>query len=238
MEWDNVGLLVGRRDKDVKKIIITLDATDSLCDFAIREGYDMIITHHPIIFGRQSRINDDTPLGRKLLSLIEAGICCYAMHTNFDTKGGMAKIAAGMLGLKNSVVLDETLNGEGIGQVGLWDKAVTLGELAGLVKSTFELDNVKVFGSTDSVIDKVAIVPGSGKSELVAAARAGAGCLITGDIGHHEGIDALELGLNVIDASHYGLEKIFMSYMYDYLIGYCEDLDIMIVDTGIPFEVH
>ena len=236
-DWDNVGLLVGRRDKNIRKIMIVVDVTEQICQTAISQGVDMIVSHHPLIFGKIDRINDETVLGRKLLSLIEAGIVLYAMHTNFDIKGGMAKEAARLMSLKNTEVLDEQHYGEGIGQIGIMDKPLTLVALAEKVKEVFSLKNVVVYGNPENMIEKVAISPGSGKSEIICAAGKGAQCLITGDIGHHEGIDAVELGLSVIDASHYGLEKIFMRFMYNYLKDFCTDVEIGIADVGVPFTV-
>lgn len=237
MEWDNVGLLVGRRDKEVKKVLIAVDATVDVCQMAIDNNVDMIITHHPMIFSKIKKVNSDTVLGGKILALIEAGIVCYAMHTNYDTKGGMAKHAASMLGMKNLEVLEETLNGEGIGEIGLLDSAITVKELALKVKDIFDLKNVILYGNPDKIVEKVAVCPGSGKSVISVAEKKGVECLITGDIGHHDGIDAVEMGLNIIDASHYGIEKIFMDYMYDYLKEYCPDIEIEIADVGMPFVV-
>lgn len=237
MDWDNVGLLVGRRDKEVKKLLIAVDATWEVCQMAIEEGVDLLITHHPMIFGKLNRVNDDQILGKKILSLIEAGIACYAMHTNFDTIGGMAKLAVKKLDLKNTEVLDETLNGEGIGQIGILEKSMTALEMAKLIKKKFDLKNVVLYGDKGKKLEKIAICPGSGKSVINVAAEKQADCLITGDIGHHEGIDAVELGLTVIDASHYGIEKIFMEYMSSYLTNACPGLWISVADVGMPFEV-
>lgn len=237
LEWDNVGLLVGRRNKEVKRIMLAVDATMEVCSSAIENNVDMIITHHPIIFSKMNRVNDDTVLGAKIMSLIEAGVCCYAMHTNFDTKGGMGKEAARMMGLKNTVVLEETKDGEGVGEIGILDKSLKVNELAAYVKEKFGLENVLVFGDGERVVEKIAISPGSGKSMLDISVKNGVECLITGDIGHHEGIDAVEMGLCIIDASHYGIEKIFMEYMYNYLKDYCHDVEIGIADTGIPYKV-
>ena len=122
LEWDNVGLLVGRGNKEVKKLLLVLDVTKDVCSYAIDQGFDMIVSHHPMIFKSVKKVNDGSVLGNKILSLAEAGICCYAMHTNFDTKGGMGREAAKLLSLRNLEVLDETLNGEGIGEVGMLDK--------------------------------------------------------------------------------------------------------------------
>ena len=213
MDWDHVGLLVGRRGKEVHKLMLVVDVTEEIVDAAVAQNVDMIVSHHPMIFGKVDRVNDETVLGRKILKLIEHGIACYAMHTNFDTIGGMAKEAAAMLGLQNMEVLEETKDGEGIGEVGYLPAATTV------------------------TVEKIAICPGSGKSVINEAVQKKADCLITGDIGHHEGLDANEMGLTILDASHYGLEHIFMHIMYEYLKGYCMDVEIGIADVGVPFSV-
>lgn len=236
MDWDNVGLLVGRRDKEIKKLMLAVDATVNVIDAAVKADIDMIVTHHPMIFGKIGRVNDETVIGRKLLTLAENSICCYAMHTNFDTKGGMAKLAAQRLGLKNSSVLEETLNGEGIGQIGILDNSMTAAMLCEKIKTCFSLDSVMLFGDENQMLEKIAISPGSGKSVISEAVSKGADCLVTGDIGHHEGLDALEQGLSIIDASHYGLEKIFMEYMYGYLKDYLTDVELYIADVGPVFK--
>lgn len=237
LEWDNVGLLVGSRDKQVRKLLIAVDATLEVCNEAIEGGYDMIVTHHPMIFSKLKQVNGDTVLGRKIISLIQHGICCYAMHTNFDTIGGMGKEAAQILGLKNIEVLEETHNGEGIGCVGMLDTTSDIGSLGEKVKNSFGLKNVILFGDKGDKVDKVAICPGSGKSVIGEAVAKGATCLITGDIGHHDGIDAVEMGLNIIDASHYGIEKIFVEIMHKYIKGQCPDIEVSKAQAKEPFEI-
>ena len=218
-------------------MLLAVDATEEVVDFAITNKFDMIVTHHPMIFGKIGKINDDTPVGRKVLKLVEHNICCYAMHTNFDIKGGMAIQAAKRFMLQNTEVLEETMDGEGIGRTGYLPTPMTVGELALLVKEQFDLKNVIVYGNCEQKIDKIASSPGSGKSVINRAAHTGAKCLITGDIGHHEGIDAREIGVNIIDASHYGLEKIFMDFMYEYLKDYCMDVELQVANEGEPFTV-
>ncbi len=237
LEWDNVGLLVGRRDKEVNKLLIAVDATLDVIEQAIEGGYDMIVTHHPMIFSKLRKINDDTVLGRKIMTLVEHGICCYAMHTNFDTVGGMGRLAAKLLGLVDVEILDETLEGEGIGCIGKLCGGNKIKDLAVLVKDKFGLKNVMLYGDADACGDRIAICPGSGKSVIDIAFNKGADCLITGDIGHHDGIDAVEMGLNIIDASHYGLEKIFMQFMHTYLNEQCAGVQIDIADTKEPFVI-
>lgn len=235
--WDNVGLLVGRKSKEIKRILLALDATKEVCSYAINNHYDMIVTHHPMIFSKINRVNDESVLGDKIISLIEHGICCYAMHTNFDTIGGMARIVSSILDIDTYGVLEETKDGEGIGCVGELPSAMTLRELACFVKDKFGLDNVIVFGKDDEIIKKVAVSPGSGKDEIEYALEKRVDCLLTGDIGHHSGIDAVEMGLTIIDASHHGLEKIFMEYIKEYLTDNCDKIEVDILDTGVPYKI-
>lgn len=237
MDWDNVGLLVGRESKEVHRVMLALDATQEVVHQAVLQKADMLITHHPMIFGSIKRVNDQTVLGRKIIDLLQHDIAYYAMHTNFDTIGGMARNAASYLKLKNTEVLEETKDGEGIGMVGFLQNSMNLKELADFTKQAFGLDNMVAYGDLEQSHEKVAISPGSGKSMIQAAYQKGATCLITGDIGHHEGIDAVELGVSVLDASHYGLEKIFMSYMKQYLTDYCTDVELVVADTGSPFVI-
>ena len=145
-DWDNVGLLAGRRDKEVKKILLALDATDEVVEQAAEGAYDMLITHHPMIFGAIKRVTDEDMVGRRLLSLIRSDISYYAMHTNYDTRG-MADLTARLLNLQECTVLEEVKDGEGIGRVGVLPEEMTLRECAELVKRAYDIPNVKIFGN-------------------------------------------------------------------------------------------
>lgn len=238
--WDNVGLLAGDADREIHKIYIALDATDEAVEEAVSVGADMLLTHHPLIFKGIKRVVADDFIGRRLIRLITHGIAYYAMHTNFDVKG-MAKLSASMLGLKHPQVLDVTAveegREEGIGRSGELGEPMTLMRCAEFVKDTFSLEQVKIFGSPDQIIRVAAVSPGSGKSEIENAVASGADVLITGDIDHHEGIDAVARGLCIIDAGHYGLEHIFIQYMQAYLTERCRDVEIIAKKRSFPFWV-
>ena len=246
LSWDNVGLLVGRDDKEVKKIYIALDATDEVIDEAVKNGADMLITHHPMIFSPIKKIHNLDFVGGRILKLIQNDISYYAMHTNFDIKGGMAELAAKKLELTETVPLDVTtvIDGqpEGIRRTGLLKEAVEVRLLAETVKEQFGLKNVTVYGDVAKKVQKVAVCPGSGKSEIENALKQEADILITGDIGHHEGIDAVDMGLVIMDATHYGLEHIFIEFMAGYLQEKLqeageEQLQITCLDTGSPVTI-
>ena len=87
MAWDNVGLLVGREEKEINKIFVALDVTDDTLAQALAFGADMMITHHPLLFSPVKKINTGDFIGRRLIAMIQADLCYYAMHTNFDVKG-------------------------------------------------------------------------------------------------------------------------------------------------------
>lgn len=239
-EWDNIGLLAGRRDKEVRTVYIALDATDAVIGEAVRLGADLLLTHHPLIFKKMSRVNTDDFIGRRVCELIRNDISYYAMHTNFDVMG-MADAAADELSLKDRRVLDVTyeddISKEGCGRVGELKDSMRVEALAGLVKEKFHVPNVRVFGDLDSPVRTVAVMPGSGGGFIQDALAAGADAMITGDVGHHEGIDAVAQGLAVIDAGHYGIEKLFISYMEEFMKRELPGVQIYKAEIREPFIV-
>ena len=241
-DWDNVGLLVGDDQKEISHVFLALDLTEPVLDEAVAAGADMILTHHPMIFSGIKKINNHTFTGRKILRLIREDIPYFAMHTNYDVVE-MGEAAGEMMKLQHPEILEITgineKNGmpEGIGRVGALVRPVTVEECAQIVKRIFGLDTVKIFGDMDQVIERVAICPGSGKSMIGTAIRKKAQVMITGDIGHHDGIDAVDRGIAVIDAGHYGLEHIFISRMEQYLKSQFPNLEIKKTECGNPFQV-
>ena len=219
-DWDNVGLLAGRKDKEVTSVFLALDASAGLIDEAIRLEADMIITHHPMIFSPVKRVTDEDFTGARIVKLLRYDISCYAMHTNFDVMG-MADAAADELQLSERAVLDVTyedeLSCEGIGRTGTLARDMTLAECAALVKRAFDVPDVRVYGDLNRTLRRVAVCPGSGRGMTDSALQRGAEVLITGDIDYHTGVDAVAQGLAVIDAGHYGIEKLFIPYMRDFL---------------------
>lgn len=238
--WDNVGLLVGRKEKDIRRIYIALDATMQVVEKAIAWNADLILTHHPMIFSALKSVTTDDFVGRRVVKLLQKDICLYAMHTNFDVMG-MADAAADVMELKNRQVLDITYEDdiakEGYGRVGKLPQIMTLSECAEYIKKTFQVSEVKVFGDLDTELERAAISPGSGKSEIVPALKAGADVLITGDIDHHDGLDACERGVAVIDAGHFGLEHIFIEYMKDYISREMNEITVAMDDSTAPFII-
>lgn len=238
LDWDNVGLLVGRDDKEIGRIYLALDAVDESIKEAAQFGADLLVTHHPLIFGGMKRITNQDFIGRRVLELARRDICYYAMHTNYDVVR-MGKLAADLLGLLRQEVLDVTYEGPeeeiGVGRVGFLEGPTVLGSCCETVKKAFSLDAVRAFGDLNMQVHKAAVCPGSGKSVIQDALNKGADVLITGDIGHHEGIDAVAQGMAVIDAGHYGMEHIFVEDMRRFLTERLPGVEIIAAPVKHPF---
>jgi len=237
LEWDNVGLLVGRTEKEVDKIYVALDATDEVIDAAIASGADMLVTHHPLIFTPMKKITDEHFIGNRVVKLLQHDISYYAMHTNYDVLG-MAKLSGEMLRLHEEDVFEVTDSEQniGIGRIGKLEREMTLGECCEWVKKAFELPSVRVFGDVNKKVVCAAISPGSGKHMSDVAIEKGADVLITGDIDHHEGIDAVSRGLAIIDAGHYGLEYIFIEDIVKYLKQNLKKVTVEQAEIVQPFQ--
>lgn len=242
LSWDNVGLLIGSKDKEVQKIFVALDLTDETLDEAVMAGADMIITHHPMLFSAVKKITADDFIGRRIIRLIQKDIAYYAMHTNFDVKG-MADLNAEALELRECIVLDETGvnedgNPEGIGRAGVLKQEMELPEFGAFVKSRLGLAGVLVYGEMEGKISRAAVSGGSGKSMVQAALAKRVQVLVTGDIDYHTAIDAAAQGLCIVDAGHYGTESMFIGYMKQRLGELLPDIKVETASIRQPFIIY
>lgn len=237
-EWDNVGLLAGRPEKEIRKVYIALDATDDVIEHAVEVKADLLLTHHPMIFRPMKTVTGDDFTGRRIMELIRHDISYIALHTNYDV-ACMGDLAADKLGLKNTEPLcfihEDGDSVRGLGKTGFLPSPCTLMECADLVKKAFDIPDVRLYGDEDTLIEKAAILPGSGGSEAVYALEKDADVYITGDISHHQGVDSILQGLPVIDAGHYGIEKLFIGHMKGYFTETLPDIRIYTEEISEPF---
>ena len=237
-KWDNVGLLAGRMDRAVNRIMLALDPGSEVIQECISGKIDLLITHHPLIFSGMKSVTREDFIGRRVYDLIQNDICYYAMHTNFDVVA-MAEAVSEQLELINSEPLEICIvneeKREGIGRIGELKKTMLLEEFAVFVKEQCNISGIKIFGEYDRKVRRIALVPGSGKDYIEEAIHRKADVFLTGDIGHHNGLDALEQGIAVVDAGHYGLEKVFSCYMADFLEKEFPQAEIKIAKEESPF---
>lgn len=240
--WDNTGFQIGNDEKDIDKILIALDLDDSLADKAISGGYDMIITHHPIIFKGLKSINNNDYIGRLILKLIANDIVVYNAHSNLDlANGGVNDEFAKLMDLKNVKPLSEViLDGEiyGYGRVGDIEKTQLLVVLD-KIKSALSVDHIRVYGYKEG-IESIAVCGGSGSSFIQDAFDKDADMYITGDIKYHDAQRALELGLVLVDAGHFHTEKIILPKLKDMLIkGINDKVEIEVhMDTSVKYKTY
>lgn len=240
-QWDNVGLLVGKKDAKIEKILVALDVTDKVVDEAIAIGAKLIISHHPVIFTPISSINDDNCLGQKLLKIIENKINIYAAHTNLDiANGGTNDVFAEKLGLQQieSIILDD--KGENyIGRAGFLTQPMKLCKLAELLKEKLSLETIRFVGNGDYIVNKIAICTGSGAKYNYFRQVKAADCdvYITADIGYHQAQDAVNCGLSLIDATHYASEVMVVDALCKYLKNELANADVLIFSSKTNGQV-
>lgn len=199
-EWDNVGLLVGRRDAEVSCVLCALDMTQRVLDEAVAVGAQMIVTHHPILFRARRNLCEDDPEGRLLCNIVRSGIALAAMHTNFDSAcPGVNDVLAETLGLDNVEVLDQGMRAGATEETTLSEFAKFVGDRLG--------GPVRVYGDGDAKVRRVAVLGGAGEDFASIALAYGADVYVTGEMGYHKGLSAVDEGLCVLEAGHAATEN-------------------------------
>lgn len=229
--WDNSGLLIGFKDAEVRKILTCLEINDKVLAEAKTLGIDMIITHHPLIFGGVKSLCDGDYKGNLIMQIVKSGISVYSCHTSFDkVKGGNNDIIAEKLGLSSiknlcnddveapSKMVAKSDEAD-IGRIGKLKKAMTFKEVIDLVSSELEasLRSLNIVGDLAAEITNIGICTGAGADLMEMAAASGCQLFITGDVKYHQAHTALELGICMLDAGHYGTEKFFGQAMAEML---------------------
>ncbi|MFC1885210.1 Nif3-like dinuclear metal center hexameric protein [Thermodesulfobacteriota bacterium] len=208
--WDNSGFQVGANSCEIRKVFMALDPTIASLKSASSRGAQLLLTHHPLIFKPISKIDYERYPGSVIYQAAKEDICIVAAHTNLDVgEGGINDMLAEILNLYDLKVLDEVDGVEsiGLGRIGRLPVALSLNEVVKIIKKVFRLDTLKISGEEKSPIRTVAVVGGSGGSLINSAFRNGADLLITGDVDHHQALEAVELGIVVVDGGHFNMEK-------------------------------
>lgn len=205
-EWDNVGLQVGTLNTRAKRVLVSLDLTKEVVKEAIDLKVNMILTHHPLMFQPMKTIMFDTPKGWIVKNLIKHNITVYSAHTNYDVaEGGMNDAMALALGIKEPKLMD--MNDE-IGRYGEIEPTA-FSPFVEHVKKVLKLDVVKVIGRDDKTIKTIGVSGGSGSKHMYQAKMRGCDVYLTGDVTYHTALDAIALGMTIIDIGHHA-EKIFV----------------------------
>ena len=239
-DWDNVGLLLGRAQANVSKILLALDVTDDVVDEAVKGSYCAIFTHHPLMRSGIKEITDKTPFGNRLLTLAENKIAVYSAHTNLDfCQDGVNDQLALTLGLENIHGICEVSSGIFAGRAGTLSSEMNLANFAKLVKEKLHLDHITFCGQNNAPIHKVGVMGGGGANEDFFKAALDANCdvYVTSDIKYSMALAAADIGLNLIDATHYATEWVFTQSLIQLFKKQLPNLEVMVTKIdGQPFK--
>ena len=202
-EWDNDGIMCCPASTlEVNNVLITLDVTEEVVDYAIGRNFDLIISHHPLVFRPIGSVTEENHISRKIIKLISNNVSVFSFHTRADkVSGGVNDILAEIIEL--SAV--EPFGDGGMGRVGNLREECELDEFSYNLKMQIGADSIKIADAYNPV-KRVALLGGDGKDFIRAAIDVGADTYLTGRLSYNTMEEAAEMGINLIEAGHYFTE--------------------------------
>lgn len=230
-EWDNDGkMCVPCPDREVRKVLVCLDVCSEAIDYAIKNDFDCIISHHPLIFDPLKCIDASTHTGRKIYKIMKNDISVFSFHTRLDkVSGGVNDAFADMLCMRNIRDFSD------IGRMGCIDEC-SLIELAKKIKEKTGSDRIICVDSGKKT-SKIAIVCGSGKGYIEEAAMCGCDTFLTGELPFNYEHDAKEMGINLICAGHYFTENIVCKRMEMLIKSFDDKIYTEMYETNPSFAL-
>lgn len=228
--WDNCGILVGDENAAVKKVGLCLDLTSETLENAIKEGVDLIITHHPLIFVPQKSFLK----GDKAFELANRGINLISVHTPLDcATDGVNDTLCRLLSVKNieTVETEETV----VPMVRIGDVTEQSSiEFAGFVAK--KLNTTCRVVDCENKIRRVAVCGGAGMDFINEVIKVGADAYVTGEMKHHEMLYAKDAGITVIDAGHFQTENPAMAKLKNKLEKEFSAIEFVLLEQGSPIK--
>lgn len=228
--WDNVGLLIGDRQRAIDRVLTCLTVTPDVVSEAIERGAGLIVTHHPIPFRPLKRITCDSITGQILWRLIGAQIAVYSAHTAFDSAGdGINQSWARALGLAAIKPINDPTPENDLGS-GRYGELPTPQPARQVIQSCAEFVSSssppRAVGALDRPVSKVGFACGSGGSFVSQAARRGCQLLITGEATFHDCLEAESLGMTLGLLGHFHSERFAMNRLAEDLATQFPELTI------------
>ncbi len=204
-EWDNDGLMLcPDLFAKAQKVLLALDATDEVAEYAVENGFDVIVTHHPLIFKPLHALSVSDPVARRALYLAKNGVSVMSFHTRLDARsGGVNDMLAKRLGVIGAVPFGP--EGEKLGRFGVLPKPMDFRMFCGMVCEALGADAVSAIGGKKEV-RMIALLGGGGKDFVDSAIACGADVLVTGEVTYNVMLEAKARGLCLITAGHYHTE--------------------------------
>ncbi len=232
-DWDNSGWQVRLLDDNIERVTVALTPTFDIVKQAIDNKSNLLITHHPLIFGKLNKISVSSQVGSIITTAIQNNLQIYSSHTNLDsTKGGVADVMAEMLKLKNTVPIEQINETTGIGRIGQLESDVKLDVFLNQLKKILKTKSLRITNpSNKQTVKNVALCPGSG-SELIGKLK-NIDIFITGDVKYHTAIDVDDIVL--VDAGHLETERLILLTLKDLVQAF--GVSVHIAEEKLPWDV-
>ena len=220
---DYVGLMSGKLPKNISKILLCLDFDQSILDQALTFKPDLIISHHPLVYGTRSKVfKRDQAKKEFVLYLDSINLPVYSFHTNFDEgEMGMNDALAEKLGLKNVKPLTKS----GMARGGKLEYPMQIEEFARFATTALNAKYGLLTANGGQTINKVALIGGGGSRSWSIAKEEGYDIYISGDAPHHVRRDIILNNYNYLDLPH-EIEAIFIDQMEKILLEIDPTLEI------------
>ena len=236
-KWDNVGLMLGDFNSEVKNVLVCLDVTTTVVNEAITNNIDLIISHHPLIFKPLKSLDFTVDFKSNIIkSLVKNDISVISFHTNLDSATlGLNDYLAKILKLNEIQVLFEHSldNTAGLGRIGKLSKPLKLNDFITYIKNCFSLETVSAIIGDEKEISTIALLGGSGADFIYTLPEVDV--YLTGDVGYHAALDAIEMKKNIIDVGHFT-----ENLVKDLLLDYISELNVEVIKSPVeksPFKI-
>lgn len=228
-DWDNTGLLVGERQKSVSRVMTCLTVIEGVVDEAVREGVDLIVSHHPMMFRGVQSITDETAEGRMLLKLIASGVAIYSPHTAFDScLTGINQQLAESFGVQEIQGLrkSEAVGHPGSGRWGALRVELPFRDFLERVRSAVDADYLEFCGDSAAMVGAVAVACGSAAEFLGDAIQCGCDVFVTGEARFHSALEAQAAGINLVLMGHYESERPAVEWLAEEIRSRVPDVEV------------
>lgn len=223
MEFDNSGFLLGRREAEVKRVMVSLDVTEEVIQEAAEKDVQLIISHHPVIWDGPKSITDTQPYPARIFSLARNDIAVISMHTNLDAaEGGVNDVLISCFCNKREKELIA-----GCGRIGILDKPMDIEDFIALCREKLNVNGIRYY-SCGKQVHKLGVLGGAGGDFMEEAVRKGCDTFLTADVKYHQFLDAAEYGVNIIDADHFCTENPVIPVVRDKLAAEFPDLEVFV----------
>ena len=233
-DWDNDGLMVcASPDKEVKKILLALDVTPAVAEYAVQIGAELVISQHPMIFSGIKRMDGHDGTSRKVISLLQNDIAVMSFHTRLDAAdGGVNDILASLFSLSD--VEKFGVDGDTAARIGTLPKPMAFEDFCRLCKDILGAPSVCGAKGGDTV-SRLAVLGGSGKDYIREAQKMGADTYLTGEVNYNYLLEAAENGLSVVTAGHYHTEDPSLAFFVKTLTEAFGEFEFVHFPDGCEF---